>query len=132
MLFATAFTEWFPIVLLVLTSTALVVLVVRFVKLYVDMRREKKERIAASRKPDATLSVDGDYLVMTALCLYGVGGGKQLAAGNYLIKTQEGETVSLQINGVVVDYRDGESICLKEGDALRAEKDVGLKPEEVR
>lgn len=132
MLFATAFVDWFPWVLLAIALTALAALVVRFVKLYADMRREKRERIAASHKTDATLSVENDYFVLKALCPYGVGAYKQLAVGNYLLKTLDGEKISLQINGVVVDFKDGETLRLEEGDIVRVERDAGLKPEEVQ
>ncbi len=130
MLIAAAFVEWFPWVLLAIALAALVALAVRFVFMYRNMKCEKLEKIAASREENPTLRIDGEYFVMKALSLYNVGTGKQLAAGKYLLKTQDGGDISLQINGVIVDYADGEAIFLKEGDTVRAEKDVGLKPEE--
>lgn len=130
MLFATAFVDWFPWALSVIALAALIALAVRFVLLYRSMKREKLDRIAASREENATLRIEGDCFVMTALLAYHVGAGKQLAAGKYTLKTQDGGEISLQINGVVADFADGETICLKEGDVIRAEKDVGLKVSE--
>lgn len=127
MLFAQPFTSWFPWVLLAIAISALLALAVRFTLMYRDMKREKAQRKKISETA-ALLHIDGEYFVLSALCLYEVGKQKQLGEGAYLLKTSDGNAISLQLNGVVVDYNDGETLQLSDGDKLRAEKDVKIKP----
>ena len=125
---AIAFARWFPWVLLAIAVTALSGLIVRFALMYRNMKRERLERLQASREEAPVLGVDGDRFVMYALRPYGVGETKQLRSGVYLLGSEDGGTISLQINGIVVDYSDGETITLGEGDTVRSEKDIYIKP----
>ena len=128
MLAAVTFAQWFPWVLLLISVAMLLALALRFAALYRSMKKAKLQREQASREPDATLGVDGEWFVLHALCPYRVGEGGQLAAGPYLLRMLQGESISLQINGAVVDYLNGEVLSLRSGDTLRAERDVCIKP----
>lgn len=118
--------NWLPWLLIAIAAAALIGLVVRFALMYRDMKREKLQRKNAADE-QATLSIDGEFFVMSALKLYEVGEGKQLKSGDYVVRTDE--VASVMINGIVADYSDGETLTLRDGDAIRAEKDLRVKPQ---
>ncbi len=126
MLFATSFSDWFPWVIVAIAAAATIGLAVRFVVMYRDMKREKFVRLQASSQP-APIAIDGEFFVLTALHPYAVGEGKPLAAGSYVIHSAEG-AIALQYNGVVADYNDNEVLTLHDGDVIRAERDLHIKP----
>lgn len=126
MLLAVELSQWLPWTVLAIALAALGALIARFVVMYRQMKREQSERKAAYAKQDATFASDGEYFVMSAFSLYRVGQGKQLCCGDYLLKT-DGQ-ISLQINGVVVDCSDGEVLTLADGDEIRCERDLRVKP----
>lgn len=127
MLLVAELSQWLPWAVLAIALASLGALIARFVVMYRQMKREQSERKAAYAQ-DAVLISDGEWLVLKAFCKYGAGNGKQLEAGDYLLKTADGAAISLQINGVVVDYDDGEMLTLQEGDEIRCEKDMRVKP----
>ena len=118
--------NWLPWLLIAIAAAALIGLVVRFALMYRDMKREKLQRKKVADE-QATLSIDGEFFVMSALKLYEVGEGKQLQSGDYVVRTDE--VASVMINGIVADYSDGETLTLRDGDAIRAEKDLRVKPQ---
>ena len=128
MLLGVGLDQWLPWAVLAIALAALGGLIARFAVLYRDLRREKRERLAASSKLDAEAVSDGEYLVLAAFSPYQV--GKQFDAGEYLLKTGDGG-ISLQINGVVADYSDGETIVLQTGDVLRCERELRIKPSDM-
>lgn len=125
MLLAAVFYDWFPWAVMVIALAALVALAVRFGLMYRNMKREKLELDSTASKSEALLDIDGEYFVLRAMCPYGVGEGKPLRAAKYEIGTDS--EVALQINGLVADYGDGEYIELREGDSVRAERDVRVR-----
>ncbi len=119
--------DWLPYVVLAIAVATLAGLIARFVIMYRDMRREKAAR--KQEEPCVVLGVDGDYFVLSAMLQYGVGQGRQLAASSYLLKTADGNAVAVQINGAVRDCADGQVLVLSDGDILRCEQDVRIKPQ---
>ena len=118
--------HWLPWLILAIAVVALVGLAVRFVALYRQMKREKLQRQSASADQDAVLGADGEFFVLYALRPYAVGEGKQLCAGEYIAGNSE--PVCVLFNGVAADVSEGDSFRLQDGDVIRAERDLRVKP----
>lgn len=119
--------DFLPWVLVVMAVGLVVLVMVKIVSTYRDMKRAKaeKQRLdnvqkVAEAVEQRLMEIRNEYLVMSRNVQYAVGVDKQLREGKYILKSAADNetTFNIRYNGLVREFCNGDTVMLTTDDTL--------------